>query len=423
MNKLLVAILGAAGIAFIGGLSTNNTVQACGDYGVFDRVVEKAAPVKEVNDKIDTNAEHKVPADSKPVLIEEKAAAKPKVQLAILLDTSGSMDGLIDQARTQLWTIVNEFAFMKRAGQEPELEVALYEYGNSSIAADEGYIRQVLAFTMDLDKVSEELFKLTTNGGSEFCGHVIKSAVEGLKWSDVADDYKAIFIAGNEPFTQGSVDFKESCKAAITKDVIVNTIHCGGFQDGIDGKWQEGAQLADGTYLSIDHNAKVVHIASPHDEEILKTGEEINKTYIRYGNAGGEGAARQEEQDKNADGAGQGADVNRALWKSKNQYRNDDWDLIDAIDNETVKLADIKKEDLPEELRKLSDEDLKKHIDAKRAERAELKKKLLELETKRNNHVAEERRKLAEKGEETLDAAVLKAVREQAAKRKFERSS
>ena len=208
MHKLLTAILGAAGIAFIGGLSAENTVQASGGYGVFDRIVEIASPVKEVNDKINTNAEHKVPGDAKPVLIEEKAAAKPKVQLAILLDTSGSMDGLIDQARTQLWTIVNEFAFMKRAGQEPELEVALYEYGNSSIAADEGYIRQVLAFTMDLDKVSEELFKLTTNGGSEFCGHAIKSAVEGLKWSEVADDYKAIFIAGNEPFTQGGVEYK-----------------------------------------------------------------------------------------------------------------------------------------------------------------------------------------------------------------------
>ena len=39
---------------------------------------------------------------------------------------------------------------------------------------------------------------------------------------------RSIFIAGNEPFTQGPVNYAESCKAAITKGIIVNTIHCGG---------------------------------------------------------------------------------------------------------------------------------------------------------------------------------------------------
>ncbi len=95
---------------------------------------------------------------------------KPRVQMAILLDTSGSMSGLIDQARTELWAIVNEFITAKRDGKAPQLEVALYEYGKSSLPADEGYLRMIVPFTMDLDKISEELFALKTNGGSEYCG-------------------------------------------------------------------------------------------------------------------------------------------------------------------------------------------------------------------------------------------------------------
>ena len=104
----------------------------------------------------------------------------PLIQIAILLDTSSSMSGLIDQAKTQLWSIVNEFVTTRRDGRIPELQVGLYEYGKSSIPAKEGYIRMILPLTTNLDKVSEELFVLKTNGGDEYCGQVIQSAAQGL---------------------------------------------------------------------------------------------------------------------------------------------------------------------------------------------------------------------------------------------------
>jgi hypothetical protein len=188
---------------------------------------------------------------------------------------------------------------------------------------------------------------------------------------------------------------------------------------GVDQKWLHGAQLADGSYMAINSSVPVVHIASPHDDEIVKTGEELNTTYIPYGKEGREGAARQEEQDSNANKSGQGSDVNRALGKKNHTYRNDAWDLVDALKEERVKIEDVKKEDLPEELRKLSDEELKKHIEDVKKKRAELTEKLNELEKKRNEFVAEKQRENAANGEETLDAAMTKAIREQAAKRNF----
>ena len=100
-------------------------------------------------------------------------APRPAVDIAILLDTSNSMDGLIDQAKSQLWTIINEFAAAKRHGLTPTLRVALFEYGNTNLPASEGYIRQVIPLTDDLDALSEALFALTTNGGDEYCGQVI----------------------------------------------------------------------------------------------------------------------------------------------------------------------------------------------------------------------------------------------------------
>ena len=127
-------------------------------------------------------------ADAPPASQPAAAPAdRPLIQLALLLDTSNSMDGLIDQARSQLWTVVNHLARTKKDGQTPRLEVALYEYGNQGLKPQDGFIRQVLPFTDDLDSVSEKLFALRTNGGDEFCGQVIQTAVNDLKWSPKPD--------------------------------------------------------------------------------------------------------------------------------------------------------------------------------------------------------------------------------------------
>ncbi len=343
---------------------------------------------------------------------------KPLVQMAILLDTSRSMSGLIDQARTELWAIVNEFIFAKRNGSEPEVRVALYEYGKNSLPREKGYIRQIVPFTTDLDKVSEELFALKTNGGDEYCGWVIKEASEQLKWSSSPDDLKVIFIAGNEPFTQGPVDYHQSCKAAISKYIIVNTIHCGPPSTGIDGKWKDGAVLADGQYMNIDHNRKAIHIDAPQDKEIAELGIKLNQTYIAYGARGNLAYERQSAQDRNASGASKESLLQRAVTKASRNYRNEAWDLVDALKNNSVQLDDIKDEELPEEMQKMTAKERKAYIEAKAKQRDEMQKKIQLLNEQRKKYVAEEMKKLR-KENDTLGSAIIQAVRKQAMKRNF----
>jgi hypothetical protein len=338
---------------------------------------------------------------------------KPIVQIAILLDTSSSMSGLINQARSQLWKVVNEFALSERNGQKPALQVALYEYGNSGLSQGEGFIRQIVPLSNDLDKVSEELFKLTTNGGDEFCGHVIQSATNGLAWSGEKNAYKAIFIAGNEAFTQGSVNYADACKAAIQKGILVNTIHCGSSSDGLNGKWQDGAALADGKYLNIDHNHVAVHIDAPQDAEIAKLGVDINKTYIAFGKEGAQLKLRQSTQDSNAQTAEKGAAMQRAVSKSSALYCNSGWDIVDACKMENKKLEDFKADELPEEMRKMTLEERKLYVESKGKERETLQKKITELNLERNKFVTEALKKKAETGVETLDSAMVKVIREQ----------
>jgi hypothetical protein len=80
-----------------------------------------------------------------------------KIQLVILFDTSNSMDGLINQAKSRIWAIVNEASGLQYEGQMPTLEIAMYDYGNAELSAESNFIRQQLPFTSDLDLVSEKL--------------------------------------------------------------------------------------------------------------------------------------------------------------------------------------------------------------------------------------------------------------------------
>jgi hypothetical protein len=339
---------------------------------------------------------------------------RPLIQVALLLDTSNSMDGLIGQAKSQLWTFVNEFAPLKRDGAAPELQVALYEYGKSSIPAGEGHLRMVLPFTTDLDKVSEQLFALATRGGDEYCGTVLRAAAEGLAWSREPRDLRVVFIAGNEPFTQGGTDYKKSCKEAITKGIVVNTVFCGSKQEGIDTSWKDGADLADGRYMNIDQNYKPPEITAPQDAEITKLGQELNKTYIAYGATGKAGSARQLEMDEKAAAAAPSANVQRQAAKSTQYYSNASWDLVDAKKEGAVDLDKMDAKDMPAEMQKMTPAERKAYVEKKAKERAEIQAKIKKLNDERNKYVAEEMKKAAGAGASTLDQAVINAVRDEA---------
>ncbi|MBK1831123.1 VWA domain-containing protein [Verrucomicrobiaceae bacterium R5-34] len=363
-------------------------------------------------------------ASSAKVAAPTEKPAQAKVQLAILLDTSSSMSGLIEQTKTQLWKIVNTFIDAKQNGQVPYVEVALYEYGKSSLDQEQHWIRQIQPLTRDLDEISKQLFALKTNGGQEYCGAVIQRAAGNLKWDPSSQVYKAIFIAGNEAFTQGPINASDAVKSSIAQGVIVNTIHCGSEQAGISGGWKNGAMLADGKFLTIDHNRAVVHIEAPQDAEIVKLNAELNKTYLAYGTRGASKKHDQVVQDNNAVAKrASGAAVQRAVAKGSANYWNGNWDLVDASKKKDFDLNQVKKEQLPKEMQSMTPAQRLAHIRKMSQQRATIQKQILELNQKRTAYVAAKRKELAEKeggrAEQTLDEAVAATVRAQAEKKGY----
>lgn len=340
---------------------------------------------------------------------------KQFIKVALLLDTSNSMDGLIDQAKAQLWDIVNELSYAKCDHVKPNLQIALYEYGNDNLNSDEGFVRQVLAFSSDLDEISKQLFSLSTNGGLEYCGQVIQTSLNQLDWGSNPDDLKLIFIAGNEPFTQGKISYKDAAKLAHSKDVTVNTIFCGDYNQGVSSFWKDGADLGRGDYIAINHNHATTYVASPYDDNILQLNQKLNRTYVAYGNVGRQKMTLQSEQDANAKEYSNANAVSRTVSKSSHLYKNDSWDLVDADRNKSIKYDDLKDSDLPTELKGKSTAEIKAYVAKKSKERDVIQQDIQNLNEKRKDYILQQQKQ----DDNGLENAMIKAIKTQAKQKRY----
>ena len=360
----------------------------------------------------------------KPRLIAYPNApyAPPKIQAAILLDVSNSMDGLIDQAKAQLWNMVITLGKVKCNNSNPNIEIALYEYGRTTNPTKSGYVRQLSGFTTDLDRLSDILFNLTTNGGDEYCGQVIYTSLNDLNWDNNPYSYKTIFIAGNEDFLQGRLHYSKGCQLAKSKGVIVNTIYCGDRMDGIREHWNLIGECGGGSFTNINQNEKVIDMPTPYDDEIIALNEKLNGTYIGYGAVAAAKVETQKAMDSKNLSMGKSVAVKRATAKSnKSIYKNSEWDLVDKYEENAGFVNTMNRSALPDSLKSKSKEQIKQVIDAKAKERNNIQKKIAEKTAARDQYIANEKKKqAADKQNATLETEVEKIIRKQVKSKKME---
>jgi len=348
--------------------------------------------------------------------IETPVKNNNSIKVALLLDTSGSMNGLIEQAKSQLWQILNELAKTEKDGaEETDLEIALYEYGNPSRARGSKQIRKLSAFTTDMDLISEKLFALSTNGGEEYCGEIIWTSLEELEWGQNDNDLKMIYIAGNESFRQGPVNYAKACQKAKKEGVVVNTIFCGNWEEGVQTLWKQGADLADGEYMNIDHNKVTTYVETPYDDKINDLNTQLNKTYIPYGKKGKKKLENQSIQDSNAGSYSKANSADRAMFKSSKKYKADDWDLVDAYkkDKNVLKKADV----MDEELQNISAEELEAKIQKITTEREQIQQDIRETNKKRQDYIKEKSQSNTD--DKNLKNSIQKSIEKQAKKKGY----
>jgi len=352
-----------------------------------------------------------IPGGAKP-----PAEDRPHIDVVFAIDCSGSMGGVIETAKQKVWAIVNEIA---RAKPSPELRIGLIGYGNAM-----GPFR-VFPLTNDLDEVYKNLLTFKDEGwGDEYVGLAVHRATSDMKWSEGKQIYKVIYVVGNETARQGpeEFDYAKTAPQAIAKGIVVNAIYCGNVDYATaTPTWKEMAKLADGSYMEIAGQGGAVVVASPFDKELADLSGKLNTTYVGYGHQRVEKAAAQSSNDAAAGAFNVQSAAERAGAKSSRQYDNSGWDLVDAMRNQKdFDITKLKEEDLPDELKKMTPEQRKAHVEAKAKERDQIAKQIQDLSGKRDAYVKEEVSKKGLDTNKAFDEAVKKSINEQAAKRGFQ---
>ena len=349
---------------------------------------------------------------------------KPEpIDLVLCLDTSGSMNGLIDSAKLKLWDVVNE---LKNIEPAPLLRVALYSYGHSSLDPKTGWVNEEIGLTDDLDDVYAKLNGLKTAGGTEYVARVGMAAITDQKWATSKNGLRIVFICGNEAATQDpKVTLDALTKAANKNDVIVNTIYCHPANNPLAQGWQTLAQTAGGAYANIDQNQASRDFANtiktPVDAKLSELNTKLNSTYVAYGSRGIEKLASQSAQDLSAKEAAPSAGFARAQTKATAFYRNTTWDLVDKMKNDKkFDITKMKKEELPKEMQDLKPKERVVYIEKKAEERKTISEQITKLYAQRQKIVEKARKEQPKTdADKALDEALKTMIRNQAKAKGF----
>ena len=341
--------------------------------------------------------------------------SKPRIEVCFVLDTTGSMGGLIEGAKQKIWSIANE---MISAQPTPELKLGLIGYRDRG---DE-YVVKSFSLTDDIDAIYGHLREFQADGGGdapESVNEALAEAIHKMPWSSDSKVLKIIFLVGDAPphmdYPNGP-KYPDLCREAAKKDLIINTIQCGEMAE-TKPIWQEIAKLSEGSYVGISQSGNVAVISTPMDKELSRLNERIGVTLIPYGDS--KQQAEVHAKYAVAASAPISAMADRLSYNSKTgkavQGRGE---LVDALNDKTVKLDEIDQKQLPAELQKLDRNELQKRIAKARDERADLQKQIVEVSKKREAYIQSENKRLAAEGKgDAFDQKVTETLHAQAAKK------
>jgi Mg-chelatase subunit ChlD len=358
--------------------------------------------------------------DDKPkdVVNDKNPNERKTLEMVFALDTTGSMGGLIEGAKQRIWGIVNE---VMQSESRPNVRIGLVAYRDRG----DRYVTEVFPMTDNLDAVYTTLMDYRAEGGGDGPENVrraLADAVHKAGWSQQSDRIaQVVFLVGDAPphtDYQDEPDTKKTAVEAKRKGMIVNSIQCGEIS-GTKEVWQEIAQYGGGRYFAIPQDSGVVAILTPYDEKLGALSNQLGGTYLAFGGEGMRAASRarhEAAEAKIAAAAPSPALADRAKNKAINSmsYAGD---LLQGLENGTVKLDDVKPEELPEELRKLAPEERKQEIEKRQAQRRQIRAEIMRLSKDREEFIKKERAKSGVRN--SFDSVVAEALKAQLAAKGF----
>lgn len=336
---------------------------------------------------------------STPVLsAHEAVAAKPspahpRMEVVFVLDTTGSMSGMIAGAKQKIWAIANK---LKSAQPTPEISFGLVGYRDRGDA----YIAKVFGLTTNLDDVYTNLYAFEAQGGGdepESVNEALHRAVRDLQWSTDPQVLRVVFLVGDaRPHMdyQDDVSYADTCKLANQKGILINTLQCGRLR-GTEAAWREIAALTNGTYAAILQDGGSIKIDTPYDQEITRINLQLDATIILYGSKADQANAAKNKSVLASLSSEAMADRSSYFDKAEaGSVIAGRGDLVVEVMNGRESLDKLDEKKLDPKLQAMAPAERNELITQKVEERRQLQAQLSELVAKRDATVAEKLKSL-----------------------------
>lgn len=347
--------------------------------------------------------------------IRHHVSAKPKIDVVFVLDTTGSMSGLIQTAKEKIWSIATTMA---SAQQAPEIRIGLVAYRDRGDA----YVTNVVDLSADLDSVYATLMDFEAAGGGDTPESVNKAlydAVHNMSWSEQDQAYQVIFLVGDAPphMDYNEARYPEIVAAALDKGIVVNTIQCGDIPTTVE-PWTQIAGLSQGEFFQVEQAGGAVAFNTPFDKEIAELSAQLDDTRLYYGTEkekekmDGKVAATE----KIHTGLSFASRARRAEFNISSGGRANllgENELVAAIVDGTVALDELDADALPEALKPMAPAEQKAYVAELSEKRKTLQRQIWALSEDRGDYLA---KKVDEAGgmKGSLDQKLYDAVKEQA---------
>jgi Mg-chelatase subunit ChlD len=346
--------------------------------------------------------------------VQLPAQLAPRIEVAFVLDTTGSMAGLIEGAKQKIWSIANRMA---SGMPRPHVRIALVGYRDRG----DSYVTTRVDLTDDIDDVYARLMSFTADGGGdtpESVNQALHESVSLLDWSEGEGVYRVVFLVGDAPPHMDYADdvpYAQSVRLAAQRNIAINTVQCGDMA-GTTSIWQEIASLGGGQYAAIQLDGAMLAIVTPVDEELGSLNRDLAKTALLYGDEDEKEEIRQKLARSVSAPSEVAASRLSYLDKLGGRLNAGRRDLVDAVKDGLVSLADVDQDDLPAELSGLSRDEQNAFVQQRIEERKQLRARIGELSKQRDDFVrADEERRSREGDGRGFDAQVFETVKEQAA--------
>ena len=340
--------------------------------------------------------------------------APARLEVAFVLDTTGSMSGLIEGAKRKIWSIANQMA----SGQPtPEIRIGLIGYRDRGDA----YVTRFHDLSDDVDAIYAQLSGFAADGGGdtpESVNQALHEAVTRMSWTGSQDVYKVVFLVGDAPphmDYQNDVAYAKSVRLARSLGITINTVQCGNISS-TEPVWREIADAGAGRYAAIRQDGGMVALATPMDEALGELNRSLADTVIAWGAE--KERAEIEDKRRRALEADAPAAASRLGFLSKvgGYVASGRADLVDAVKDGIADLAKLDDEVLPEPMRSMKPAERERYVQRKLETRSEIQRQIAQLTEQRDAWVKTEQERLAEAGEgDGFDQQVLETIREQAA--------